>query len=491
MTGERFKSKLILILVLVSGITLTIMFYLYHNLYEFKQFLPGVRIASVPVQGCNQEQASRIIQDWLDEAYHIPIIFYNDGYSYETMAGELCQHVNTNKVIEEIWNKEKHRNWKSKVSNIRGNKWITYPIAIDYDPMALQKVIDEVSKHLDVEPVNARLKVDIEKGLVIIPGIIGKSVDYRGTFVRLPREWGEFNRIELPVILQEEYPKVNEESLKKMGELSSFTTWYNVGDIDRSHNLFLAASAINSSVIQPGDVFSFNQTVGERTYEAGYRDALVIIGDKFEPGTGGGVCQVSSTLYNACLLSGLEIVERHNHALAVAYVPLGRDATVVYGLQDFSFKNNTGYPVYIRAVTEAGKLTINIYGHMDYLQNIELSHVVDEVIDFEEVRKINPDLEPGEEKVDIKGFPGYVVRSFRTFKDEEGGVIKQEKLATDKYKPLNTLIYVGLPDESETTNQEEVISDEQDEIQPEGENNNNGEKNMGKNKVNRDEGDQL
>jgi len=91
--------------------------------------------------------------------------------------------------------------------------------------------------------------------------------------------------------------------------------------------------------------FSINNTVGERSVENGYLDAKIIVGDNFELGLGGGLCQVSSTLYNACLLAGLEIVERGNHNLAVAYVPLGLDATVAYGVQDFIFKNNTDYPL--------------------------------------------------------------------------------------------------------------------------------------------------
>ena len=124
----------------------------------------------------------------------------------------------------------------------------------------------------------------------------------------------------------------------------TYTTWYKVYEVDRTHNLTKAANIINGVMVKPGQVFTFNQTVGPRTGVTGYRDALIIVGDRFEPGTGGGICQVSSTLYNAVLLAGLEIVERYNHGLAVAYIPPGLDATVAYGLQDFRFRNNLTAP---------------------------------------------------------------------------------------------------------------------------------------------------
>ena len=238
-------------------------------------------------------------------------------------------------------------------------------------------------------------------------------------------------------------PTVDSADLQNMGELASFTTWYKIAEIDRTHNLSKAAQSINGSVIPAGGVFSFNGIVGPRTYELGYRDAMVIISGIFEPGLGGGICQVSSTIYNAVLLAGLDIVERHNHSLAVAYIPLGRDATVAYGIQDFKFSNNTNSPIYIRALASGGNLTVTIYGNIDYRQKIEISNVVDLVTPFNEIIKEDNDLSPGTEKVETNGIPGYVVRTFRTFFDQNGNKIKTENLATDRYIPLNKLLLVG------------------------------------------------
>jgi vancomycin resistance protein YoaR len=185
---------------------------------------------------------------------------------------------------------------------------------------------------------------------------------------------------------------------------------------------------------------------------------MVIVGDRFEQGLAGGICQVSSTLYNACLLAGLQITERHNHNLAVAYVPLGQDATVTYGSQDFRFKNNLGDPIYIWTQAINGKLSMKIYGNLKHKQKIQISHIVDQVIDFKEIRETKQDLAAGTSKVEQNGSPGYVVRSFRTFYNGDGSVARQEQLARDYYRPLNRLIYVGpetSPPQSDKTEPEE------------------------------------
>ena len=149
-------------------------------------------------------------------------------------------------------------------------------------------------------------------------------------------------------------------TLKVRKPVYKYTTYFNPGEVSRTTNLRLAAEALDQVKIIPGQTFSFNKTVGERTEEAGYQEAYVIEGDEFVLGVGGGICQVSSTLYNAVLLSNLEIVERHTHSLPVAYVPTGKDATVAYGYLDFKFKNNTPYDLMLQSFIKNNALTIQI-----------------------------------------------------------------------------------------------------------------------------------
>lgn len=144
--------------------------------------------------------------------------------------------------------------------------------------------------------------------------------------------------------------------------LSSFPTYYSTSDRDRTTNLILAANKINGTVVMPGEVFSYNQVVGERTIAVGYKEAPIYVNGEVVDGLGGGICQVTSTLYNAVVLANLEIVERSNHQFVPSYVKASRDATVVYGSIDFKFKNNRNYPIKILCSVNNGVVNFAIYG---------------------------------------------------------------------------------------------------------------------------------
>ncbi len=150
-------------------------------------------------------------------------------------------------------------------------------------------------------------------------------------------------------------------TVKEPLPIAQYTTYFDASQINRTVNIRLAAKALDGKRLAPGERFSFNGSVGERTAEAGYKEALIIEGDVFTPGLGGGICQVSSTLYNAAILANLEILERHHHTLPISYVPPGQDATVAYPILDFKFKNTTGANLLIRSSVEGGTLTFKLY----------------------------------------------------------------------------------------------------------------------------------
>ena len=144
--------------------------------------------------------------------------------------------------------------------------------------------------------------------------------------------------------------------------LSTYSTRYSTRDRDRTTNLQLAASKINGTVLMPGETFSYNQVVGERTIAAGYKEAPIYVSGEVVDGLGGGICQITSTLYNAVLYANLEIVERSNHQFVPSYVTASRDATVVYGSIDFKFKNNRDYPIKLVCSVSGGIAKFEIYG---------------------------------------------------------------------------------------------------------------------------------
>ena len=159
--------------------------------------------------------------------------------------------------------------------------------------------------------------------------------------------------------------------------LSTYSTRYSTSDRDRTTNLQLAASKINGTVLMPGETFSYNQVVGERTIAAGYKEAPIYVEGEVVDGLGGAICQITSTLYNAVLYANLEIVERSNHQFVPSYVKASRDATVVYGSIDFKFKNNRDYPIKLVCSVSGGIAKFDIYGlRTDNEYEVEISSYV-------------------------------------------------------------------------------------------------------------------
>lgn len=159
------------------------------------------------------------------------------------------------------------------------------------------------------------------------------------------------------------YPKVDAEVLSSIRTkpIGYYVTYYNSNNKNRSHNIALAAKAIDSAVVFPGESFSFNEVVGMRTVDKGYKRAAVIVRGELSEGVGGGICQVSSTLFNAIDRAGLQIVKRYSHSRSVPYVLAGRDATVSWGGPDFVFHNAYNQPILIRAYSSGGRIAVSVY----------------------------------------------------------------------------------------------------------------------------------
>ncbi|PQP88859.1 hypothetical protein CPT76_11510 [Paenibacillus sp. AR247] len=195
------------------------------------------------------------------------------------------------------------------------------------------------------------------------------------------------------------YPKVDTELLASLRskQIGYYITYYNAGNRDRSHNIALAAEAIDGTVIFPGERFSFNRVVGIRTTGRGYRRAAVIVRGELSEGVGGGICQVSSTLFNAADRAGLKIVQRYSHSRHVPYVPSGRDATVSWGGPDFVFENAYNQPVLLRAFAGSGSMAVSILSSdvIEYFPKKvpSISHQLPE-----EVRDITASQSPGHQK---------------------------------------------------------------------------------------------
>lgn len=225
--------------------------------------------------------------------------------------------------------------------------------------------------------------------------------------------------------------------------LGSFSTTFSTRNVNRSTNIRLATQKINGTVIMPGETFSYNQVVGKRTAAAGFKSAAVYAGGEVTTGIGGGICQVSSTLYNSVLLANLEIVERYNHGFNPGYVPAGRDATVSWGGPDFKFKNSRNYPVKIVANVSGGTISIEIFGlKSDNEYEVEIQSYITSYIKYKTIQKNDATLAKGTTKVIQSGSNGCRAVAYRILK-QNGEVVSKTLLSQDTYNPHNKIVAVG------------------------------------------------
>lgn len=225
--------------------------------------------------------------------------------------------------------------------------------------------------------------------------------------------------------------------------LATYSTTYSASNVNRSTNIRLASAKINGIVLMPGETFSYNTTVGKRTAANGFKSAAVYSGGEVTTGIGGGICQVSSTLYNSVLLSNLQIVERHNHGFNTGYVPAGRDATVSWGGPDFKFKNNRKYPIKIICSGTGGTITTKIFGLKEQNEyEVEIQSYITSYIQYKTITKQDPTLDKGKTKVIANGSNGCRAVSYRILK-QNGQVISKTLLANDTYNPHNKIVAVG------------------------------------------------
>ncbi|WP_121614879.1 VanW family protein [Virgibacillus halodenitrificans] len=252
---------------------------------------------------------------------------------------------------------------ENKLVNIEKAEVDQYGLAL-FDPLfinqqKLEQLMDNLDKQLCKEPQNATIS-DNDK---IIDGKPGLAIDREKFQINFRERFYNSGDEKLKVPMRKVYPRVDRSLLEEIRgkELGNYVTYYKENNKERSHNISLAATAINNYVLFPGETFSFNQVVGKRTKEKGYKRAPVIVKGELAEDIGGGICQVSSTLFNAVNLKGIQIVERYTHSREVPYVPPGKDATVSWWGPDFVFKNMYNQPILIRAFSKNGKMNIRIY----------------------------------------------------------------------------------------------------------------------------------
>ena len=399
----------------------------------------------------NEEVTRQTIEDI---GANLPGIVIESTYAVEDdeliiTKGQSGIVLNTDELLDDI---------KTRLKDIYAkDDYIEIPVTEkDPDPIDIDKIYSEVHK----EPQDAYYT---ENPFAVYPEVEG--VDFN---LEEARKLLEEDKEEYVIKLTITKPNITLEQLGAKAfpdQLSTFKTKYDAGDKDRTTNLRLACQKINGKVIMPGETFSYNSALGPRTSAAGYKNAKIYEAGQVVDGLGGGICQISSTLYNSVLMADLEIVERRNHQFVTSYVGAGRDATVVYGSTDFKFKNTREYPIRIVASAENGIATVSIYGIKDQEEyTFTFKTVTVATVPFTTQYVEDASLAAGTEKVKQKGANGITTKTYIT-KMLNGKVISTKLLSTDTYTPMTKIVLRGTntslvttPQENTTTTTEEPVT---------------------------------
>ncbi|HHY28914.1 MAG TPA: vancomycin resistance protein [Desulfitobacterium dehalogenans] len=391
------------------------------------QFPPGTRLDDLALGGITPQEAKEKIQSWSkDKLEENLFLVYN-----ETEIQFTPEELGITLDFERTW------------ENLSENTGKETHSVLAIDDLMANQVLQEKLAEFSRSAVDATFKVENDQ-FKITPATSGEAVNVDAFLAEVKKaSLGDLPK-RIPITSVEIPATVTTESLEALafdGVIGEYTTKYNAGDKNRTANLIAAAQKMDKVLLKPGDSFSFNGTIGPRTAETGFKDAYIVINNEYVKGIGGGICQVSSTLYNAALLANLSIVERHPHAVVVAYIPLGQDATVNYPTLDLKLRNGSSSYIYFRTKVEAGNLTIKIYGKKTGAK-VRFEKEIEKELSYHTIRKIDPDLLPGAVIQEQSGSKGYIVKTWKIVTDAQGKETKQ-LLSRDSYAPTNRILKIG------------------------------------------------
>lgn len=330
---------------------------------------PGIYADRIELSGLTREQATSAIESYVEKLKSMKIILIAAGGNEVALtAGDIGLVWANPEIVEEAAELGVHGNVIERYKALKDleHENRVFPIELSFDIHAINEVLVKRCAVYDQQAVRPSLK-RTDGVFEVIEGKTGYVLDIETSidivYNFLVREWDRTPcRIDLDVVV--DHPKGSAEELAQITDvLGTFTTSYSSSGSSRRGNVENGCSHVNGILLYPGEEFSMYQTVSPFTSENGYYMAGSYLNGKVVDSLGGGICQVSTTLYNAVLLAELEVTERHNHSMIVSYVEPSADAAIAESSgKDFKFRNNTEYPIYIEGITAKRKITFNIYG---------------------------------------------------------------------------------------------------------------------------------
>lgn len=315
--------------------------------------------------------------------------------------------------------------------------------AIVIDGDLLSAVLNSVKSDLATTAKNARFYIDTEGNVAVSPSEKGTFLNSEATAETVRKALTDPAVTEAELIIAENAdPDITTADLEAMeidGALATFTTYYSEGAANRAHNIALAASLLDLTLIPAKGSFSFNETVGQRSYERGFLDAVIIENGEYTDGLGGGVCQVSTTVYGALLRTELTVTARRPHSLVSSYVDPGQDAMVAWGTSDLAFDNAYPRPVLLHAAAANGVLTVTIYGNTALKKEIAVTSSILRYIPYTTETVIDDGLPRGSRYIKSRGKQGLECSVSRTIA-ADGAILATETVSHDTYMAQKEIV---------------------------------------------------
>ncbi len=444
---------------------------------EEKIIYEGITIDGVPVGGLSQAEAVILLKNQHDKSANGKnLTFIYESQSFEIPFSDVDWEFYVEEAVLSAYTIGKDGTKAENEARIDALLLTgeNINIQVGYDQAKLENELQKLEPEIYKEPVDSTMEF-VDGAFVVSESIAGVGLDVQATVHTAMNilETDIFGII--PIETQEIPPTVTESDLDhEMVVIGSYSTNYTIGQANQ-RNLEVASEFLNGSMIAPDEEFSATVAFGDQTTANGYVAGGMFVNGKLVTGVGGGVCQVSTTLYNAAILAEIEIVQRYAHSMTVGYVPLGMDGAIAEGYKDLIIKNDTGSPIYLEAYAKDGKVVVNLHGKEVHEPGRE---VIFEVVHNtstpqpDDIETEDPTMPVGEREVTYKGTVGYNVSVYKVVK-QDGVEISREYFNKSSYRAMASEVIVGtmeveVEEPEIQLDAENVVPEQSDHTSPEG-----------------------
>lgn len=458
---ERTKKRnlnLLILLFSIIAIILGLGVYGYYKVLNTNQIYEGISVDKFDLSFKTKEEALNFIKSnkekELDEKNMV--LSYEDKV-YDINIRELGFKYDYKDAIDKAYSIGRKGNIINRIRDIINTKknGINISLNSSYDKNKIDEFAEKIAQEIDLEMKEAEFHFN-NGNITITDEVIGKKVKQEELIQLIENNIYDLNPIEIPVEIVK--PTRTRELLSRInGVIAEYSTSFKGSKKERIENIKISSQALSKEIIMPGEIFSFNEVVGPRKKEFGYKEANIIKKGEFIPDVGGGVCQTSTTLYNALLLADVEIIERSPHSIPVKYVNLGQDAAVSYGFLDLKFRNNFDFPLFIHSRIIGDRLHIYVYGDkVSKNYSIKIEPKIVETIEPKEELVEDSALEPGTKELVQEGREGYEVHTYKHI-IKNGKITETKLISRDFYKPRNFIYRVGPGIQEEEQEEEKFL----------------------------------